>query len=124
MSDANGPEPADRPKVERMDLDPDRVETEVTNDVVSVRRSPRYGSFLLLGTALGVLVALVLTFAFPQNEEFDRSQVFGFLLLWCAAGGLLLGGVVALVLDRVLARRRGTAVAEHESTHYPDEDTA
>ncbi|WP_400997147.1 hypothetical protein [Agromyces sp. GXQ0307] len=114
-------------KVERMDLDPEtaeHLETEVTSDAVTVRRSPRYGSFLLLGAALGVLVALILTFAFPENDQFDRGQVFGFLLLWCGAGGLALGGVAALVIDRVLSRRRGTAVAEHESTHYVDEDPA
>ncbi|WP_353814655.1 hypothetical protein [Agromyces sp. SYSU T00266] len=145
MSDANRPEPAEsaepgaapdasvapvdpgmtddgtRPKVERMDVDPEtgeHLETDVTSDAVTVRRSPRYGSFLLLGAALGVLVALILTFAFPENEQFDRGQVFGFLLLWCGAGGLALGGAAALVIDRVLSRRRGTAVAEHESTHY------
>ncbi|GAA1055761.1 hypothetical protein GCM10017608_30670 [Agromyces luteolus] len=114
-----------RPKVERMDVDPEtgeHLETDVTNDAVTVRRSPRYGSFLVLGAALGVLVALILTFAFPENDQFDRGQVFGFLLLWCAAGGLALGGVAALVIDRVLSRRRGTAVAEHESTHYADGD--
>ncbi|GAA1061644.1 hypothetical protein [Agromyces bracchium] len=123
--DAAGDEPA--PKVERMDVDPEageHLETEVTSDAVTVRRSPRYGSFLLLGAALGVLVALILTFAFPENDQFDRGQVFGFLLLWCGAGGLALGGVVALVIDRVLAKRRGTAVAEHESTHYVDDDPA
>ncbi|WP_229275989.1 hypothetical protein [Agromyces kandeliae] len=113
------------PKVERMDVDPEageRLETDLTSDAVTVRRSPRYGSFLLLGAALGVLVALILTFAFPENDQFDRGQVFGFLLLWCGAGGLALGGVAALVIDRVLSKRRGTAVAEHESTHYVDDD--
>jgi len=120
-------EPTDgaRPKVERMDVDPEtgeHLETDVTSDAVTVRRSPRYGSFLLLGAALGVLVALILTFAFPENDEFDRGQVFGFLLLWCGAGGLALGGIAALVIDRVLSKRRGTAVAEHESTHYVDGD--
>ncbi|MGR0318992.1 hypothetical protein [Agromyces sp. ZXT2-3] len=117
--------PDDSPKVERMDVDPDtgeHLETEVSSDAVTVRRSPRYGSFLLLGAALGVLVALILTFAFPENAQFDRGQVFGFLLLWCGAGGLALGGVVALVIDRVLAKRRGTAVAEHASTHYVEDD--
>ncbi|WP_353826410.1 hypothetical protein [Agromyces sp. SYSU T0242] len=149
MSDANRPEPAEpgepaepepsvadvepdapdaeaRPKVERMDVEPERtgerLETEVSSDAVTVRRTPRYGSFLLLGAVVGVIVALVLTFVFPENPEFDRSQVFGFLLLWCGAGGLALGGAAALVIDRVLARRRGTAVAEHESTHVVEDD--
>lgn len=114
------------PKVERMEVDPEQpgehLETEVTSDAVSVRRAPRYPAFILAGVALGVLVALVLTFAFPENAEFDRGQVFGFLLLWAGAIGAAVGGVVALVVDRALARRRREVVAEHETTHYVDDD--
>ncbi|MGR2752669.1 hypothetical protein [Agromyces arachidis] len=114
------------PKVERMDLDPEapgeHLETEVTSDAVTVRRAPRYPAFILAGVALGVLVALVLTFAFPENAEFDRGQVFGFLLLWSGAIGAALGGAVALLVDRSLARRGRGAVAEHEATHYVEDD--
>lgn len=122
-----GPADATQPKVERMDLDPEsgeHLETEVTSDAVTVRRAPRYPAFILAGVALGVLVALVLTFAFPENAEFDRGQVFGFLLLWAGAIGAALGGVVALLVDRVLAKRSRAAVAEHEATHYVDDDPA
>ena len=118
---------AAHPKVERMDLDPEageHLETEVTSDAVTVRRAPRYPAFILAGVALGVLVALVLTFAFPENAEFDRGQVFGFLLLWAGAIGAALGGVVALLVDRMLAKRGREAVAEHEATHYVDDDPA
>ena len=69
-----------------------------------------------------VLVALVLTFAYPENGQFDRGQVFGFLLLWCGASGAALGGVVALIIDRRLSKRGGSAVAEHESTHFVEDD--
>lgn len=113
------------PKVERMDLDPEageHLETEVTSDSVTVRRAPRYPAFILAGVAAGILVALVLTFAFPENAEFDRGQVFGFLLLWAGAIGAAVGGVVALLVDRALEKRRREAVAEHEATHYVDDD--
>lgn len=115
----------DHPKVERMDLDPEageHLETEVTSDAVTVRRAPRYPAFILAGLAAGVLVALVLTFAFPENAEYDRGQVFGFLLLWAGAIGAAVGGVVALLVDRALEKRRREAVAEHEATHYVDDD--
>lgn len=115
------------PKVERMDLDPEtgeHLETDVTSDAVTVRRAPRYPAFILAGVAAGVLVALVLTFAFPENAEFDRGQVFGFLLLWAGAIGAAVGGVVALLVDRALEKRRREAVAEHEATHYVDDDPA
>ncbi|GGI46227.1 hypothetical protein BCL57_001341 [Agromyces flavus] len=119
---------APHPKVARMDVDPDapdaeHLETERTNDSVSVRRAPRYPAFIVAGIVLGAVLALVLTFAYPENGEFDRGQVFGFIVLWCAAFGAALGGVVALIVDRRLAKRRGSAVAEHESTHFVDGDS-
>ncbi|MEI5585380.1 MULTISPECIES: hypothetical protein [unclassified Agromyces] len=119
---------AAHPRVERMEVDPDQpgehLETEVTSDAVTVRRAPRYPAFILAGVAVGVVVALVLTFAFPENAEFDRGQVFGFLLLWAGAIGAALGGVVALVVDRMLTKRGREAVAEHEATHYVEDDRA
>ncbi|MBM7506119.1 hypothetical protein ACFPER_03300 [Agromyces aurantiacus] len=120
------PEPP-HPTIAHMDVDPDageRLETELSSDAVTVRRAPRYPAFIGLGVVLGAIVALALTFLYPANGEFDRGQVFGFLLLWCGAFGAALGGVVALLVDRSLARRAGSAVAEHESTHYVDDDPA
>ena len=116
-----------QPKVAHMDVDADapageHLETDVTSDAVTVRRAPRYPAFIGLGVVLGALVALVLTFAFPESGEYDRGQVFGFLLLWCGAFGAALGGVTALVIERMLARRAGAGVAEHESTHVVDDE--
>ena len=115
------------PKVAHMDVDADapageHLETELTSDAVTVRRAPRYPAFIGLGIVLGALVALVLTFAFPESGGYDRGQVFGFLLLWCGAFGAALGGVTALVVDRMLARRAGAGVAEHESTHLVEDE--
>lgn len=131
------PEPVSAARVSRDGVGPsaggaaaehvEPVETEVTSDTVMVRRVPRYGRFITLGAILGAIVALILTFAFdgqaPENElvQFDKGQVFGFLLLICAAVGVGLGAVVALVVDRVLARRAEAGIAEHESTHHVDE---
>jgi len=90
-----GDEPARR--VERIELD-EPVETDVTDDVVTVRRAPRYGRFITLGALVGAVVALILTFAFsgqPADAElalgFDKGQVFGFLLLLCATIGAAIG---------------------------------
>lgn len=105
------------------------IETEVSDDVVTVRRAPRYGRFITLGALVGALVALILTFAFsgqpaqPELEPgFDRGQVFGFLLLLCGAIGATLGAVVALILDRSSAKRARSVDVVHESTHRVDEE--
>ncbi|WP_308797461.1 MFS transporter [Agromyces silvae] len=97
------------------------LETEVTGETVNVRRAPRYGRFILLGAGLGIVLALILTFAFPENDEFDRGQVFGFLLLGLGTFGVAFGAVAALIFDRVLSHKSGLAIAEHEQTHHhPD----
>jgi len=94
---------------------------------VRVRRSPRYGVFLVLGAALGVLVAMILTFAFDSTGKvagngavYSQGQVFGFLALVGIAVGLAVGGLVALVLDRIVGRRARTARVDHESVEPLD----
>ncbi|MEN2738546.1 potassium transporter Trk [Microbacterium sp. X-17] len=88
-------------------------------EVVEVRRSPRYGVFLGLGVALGVLVAAILTFTVSGNDQsatgivYSDAQVFGFLALICGAIGLGLGGALAIVLDRTVGRRRRRFSADH-----------
>jgi hypothetical protein len=102
---------------------PDQVETDVTSDTVTVRRAPRYGRFILLGVILGAVVALILTFTFTGQPvegelvQFDKGQVFGFLLLVCGVIGAAIGAVVALLIDRSSARRAQSVTVEHESTH-------
>lgn len=114
-------------RVEHMEID-EPTETEVTDDVVTVRRAPRYGRFITLGALLGAVVALILTFAFSgqpvdgvASPGFDKGQVFGFLLLGCAAIGAMLGALVALVIDRASARKAKSVTALHESTYRADD---
>ncbi|WP_394553317.1 hypothetical protein ACDF64_02940 [Agromyces sp. MMS24-JH15] len=113
-------EPTD-PILQEPVFDEPVLETAVDDEAVKVRRAPRYANFMLLGGIVGVLVALVLTFAFPENEQFDRGQVFGFLLLGLGAVGVAIGAGVALAFDRALAKRAGAAIAEHEETHRIDD---
>jgi len=118
---ANTPEPDERSTEPGAEAFVPPLETEVERDTVTVRRAPRYSRFLTLGALVGAVVALILTVSFPANDEFDRGQVFGFLLLACAAIGVALGAVVALVIDRASARRAKSVTAEHESIHPMDE---
>jgi hypothetical protein len=104
----------------------DHVET------VRVRRAPKITVFLLLGAVLGVLAALILTFAFNGTAdasrntgfEYSQGQVFGFLLLFCIPAGIALGGVVALIFDRRSRRRTREVAVDHSSIHTaPDPGT-
>lgn len=102
----------------------------VRDEIVTlrVRRAPKYGVFLLLGAALGVLAAMVLTLAFNgtaepspnSGVEYSNMQVFGFVTLICVPIGIALGGAVALILDRVVGRRSRDVRVDHESVRLPD----
>jgi hypothetical protein len=76
--------------------------------------------FLVLGALLGFAVAAILTYGVPGDEGYDAGTVFGFFLVPCAAGGAILGAVVALVLDRLSVRRAQHAVVEAVPDNVPE----
>lgn len=89
---------------------------------VTVRRAPKYVPFLILGGLVGVAAAAIIAFALPGDASYDASSVFGFFMILCAAGGVILGAVAALVLDRVSVRRAARAVVEPVPDSVPDAD--
>ena len=100
---------------------PDPEETAVVTETeVRVRRSPRYFRFMLTGAILFAIVALILTFSFPENPTYDRGSVFGFLLAVCVVIGVAIGAVVALILDRVTARRARAVQADRIDVRIPE----
>lgn len=110
------------PSVEGPSAEGQSVEeqTTVTEDAVRVQRSPRYFRFMLTGAILFAVVALILTFAFPENPTYDRASVFGFLLAVCVTVGVALGAVIALLLDRAVTRRAHTVIADRIDVRVSD----
>jgi hypothetical protein len=98
-------------------------------ETARVRRAPKVVVFLVLGAAVGVFVAMLLTFGFSSvnasavtGVTYSTSNIFGFLAIICGALGLLLGGLVALILDRRSSRRaRDVTIVREE---YLGEDDA
>ena len=101
-------------------------------ETAHVRRSPRDAIFFVLGAGLGILTALILTFAFDGTADkspstqvlYSSSQVFGFLCLVCIPIGMAVLGVVALILDRRMSRRQHEVRVDHERVEVdgPDAD--
>ena len=97
-------------------------------ETVRVRRSPKYAVFLAAGAGLGILVALIMTFVFNGTGDvspntglvYSQSQVFGFLALICITVGVVIGGVVARIFDRVLAKRTREVTVVRESVRVED----
>lgn len=98
-----------------------------TQRQITVRRAPKYVPFLVAGGLLGVVVAAVTSYAVPAPKDYTQGSVFGYFLVLFAAAGVLVGGVVALILDRVLLRRTERAVVEEvdepEATTQPETTT-
>lgn len=89
---------------------------------IMVRRAPKFVPFMGLGGVLGIIVAAFVAYGIPGDESFDTGAVFGFFLVTFAAGGVLLGAIAALILDKVSVRRSRRAVVE--SVPSPTEDDA
>ncbi len=76
---------------------------------VTIRRAPRIWSFMITGSIVGIIVAAVITVATPVDPAVGVLPTFGFFALFGFAIGLILGGVVAVFLDRVTKTSRGVA---------------
>lgn len=101
---------------------PHDVEQSTTR--VRVRRAVRIPRFLVLGGILGAIVALVSTLVQPDNGKYTQIQVFGFLALFAVPIGILLGGLVAVILDAIITRRAVELDAEHEAIPTEADDEA
>lgn len=119
MSESH-PQPEPQPEEEQQ---PDAEQTTVTEAAVRVQRSPRYFRFMITGAVVFAVVALILTYSFPENPTYDRGAVFGFLLAICATVGVALGALVALLIDRAATRRARTVQADRIDVRLPDSET-
>ncbi|MDQ1074599.1 MULTISPECIES: potassium transporter Trk [Microbacterium] len=106
---------AEQPAPERPSFSRGEIET------ASVRRAPKYGVFLAAGAFVGILVALILTFAIDSTDVspytqvvYSQLQVFGFTALICVVVGVTVAAIVALIFERVLGGRTRQVIVDHE----------
>ena len=90
----------------------------VREEVVRVRRSPKYGAFAAVGAALGAVAAWLVAQAFAgqhvneAGQPVDTTPVIGLMIVVGFVAGGALGAVAALTADRALSRRSTTVTAE------------
>ena len=82
----------------------------MTDDLdVVVRRSPRYGAFMVAGLILGFIVAGILVMlpvdTSQLTADYSMGASMGLLMMLLGIVGLGLGGAVALILDRINAKK-------------------
>ena len=71
---------------------------------VRIRRAPRFSVFVILGAVIGVIASLIATASFPIDRNVGFAATFGYFAIYGLVAGVLLGCIVALIFDRVLAR--------------------
>ena len=91
----------------------------VTEDQVTIRRVPKYPIFIILGGAVGAVVTLALTMSQPADPNVGYAALLGYFLLFGIPAGVVVGALIALVLDVVSRRRARTATAEHTVVEGP-----
>ena len=66
----------------------------------TVRRSPRFAPFLITGGIVGLLIGFLVSVLGHPDTRYDASAAVGFLGLVCAGLGVMVGGIIAVLLDR------------------------
>jgi hypothetical protein len=81
---------------------------------VRIRRAPKMTAFLIVGGGLGAIITFVLTALFPVDPEVGFFALFGYLALYGVTAGVVVGGVIAIILDRRADKNTtsGSAVVE------------
>ncbi len=93
---------------------------------VSVRRSPKYSAFIILGVILGMIAGGILSFL-PVDMagvevEVTQASATWMLMVFVGTIGGFLGAVVALILDRISLRRARTYTVP--AVHDPAREAA
>jgi hypothetical protein len=88
------------------------AETTVAETTVTVRRAPKIPVFLILGGALGAIATLALTLSQPADPNTGYGPTIAYLMLYGIPAGIVVGALVALVLDLISRRTAKTVDAE------------
>ncbi len=75
----------------------------------TVRRAPKYGSFMIVGGMLGFLTTLILTSTQPVDPNVGFGPLLAYFSLYGVPAGVALSAGLAILLD-VISRRRAKAV--------------
>jgi hypothetical protein len=84
----------------------------VTETTARVRRAPKYPAFMIVGGGIGAIVTFIVTNLFPSDPAVGLPALFGYFSLFGITGGVLIGALLAMIVDRVSMRRAREATIE------------
>lgn len=93
----------------------DASPTDTADAEVRVRRAPRFGAFMVVGGGLAALATLIVTGLFPSDPSVGFVALFAYFCLFTVPAGVVVGAVIALLLDRRSSRRARTVTAVRET---------
>lgn len=82
------------------ETEPDREPGRVT-----VRRAPKFPAFMIVGGGLGAVATFILTSLYPVDPSVGFGALFGYFSLFGITAGVVLGALIAIVLDRMSTKR-------------------
>jgi hypothetical protein len=88
--------------------------TQPEIDEVRIRRAPKFSAFIVVGAVVGFVVTLIVTARFPADPTVGFGPTLAYFSIYGVTAGILLGCTVAIILDRVSARRARTVTVERE----------
>jgi len=87
---------------------------------VRVRRAPRLPVFLVLGAVLGAIATFIVTATVGQvDPKVGFAASFGYFCLYGVPAGIVVGAMVALLLDWRSQRGSRIVTAERERVSPP-----
>lgn len=86
-----------------------------------MRRAPKFPAFMIVGGGIGAMVTYILTALFPVDPNVGFGALFAYFALYGVTAGVVLGAVLALILDRRSTRRAKSVAVEREVTDAPAE---
>lgn len=71
----------------------------------TIRRAPKFVPFMGIGAIIAAIAAAVTTYTGPPDPDYSQMTVLGFMTVFMLPFGLLLGALVALLLDWISVKR-------------------
>ncbi|MGV8895137.1 MAG: hypothetical protein ACOH10_14470 [Rhodoglobus sp.] len=105
------------------DATPEIPEPESGTERVTVRRAPKIPAFLIMGGGVGAIVTFILTALFPVDPLVGFGPLFAYFALFGVTAGVLLGAILALIVDRRSKMRATEGDAEFMTEKRPEEPT-
>jgi len=81
----------------------DRATTAETQ--ARIRRAPKYPAFMIVGGGLGAIGTFIATMLFEPDPAVGYGPLLGYFALYGVTAGVVLGALLALLVDRISLRR-------------------